>query len=116
MPDINLDALPLKFQQTHYKLIDGWLSRYVQREMGPVFQIIPREPLGSLDDPIPETVEIVELQLSDQTVDGARVLYVIPRNPASQTTIENWTAKHSETPKDDFDWVPFVGSVNASAR
>lgn len=108
MTDVNLDQLPPKFGQIHYKQIDRWLSRYLCGKAGPVFQVIPREPLGPVSDGVSSaTVCVVELMLSDQHVDGDRVLYVLPRNPASQILMEAWAAQYANTTQEQFDWHPF---------
>ena len=90
MTDVNLDYLPPKFSQIHINLIDRWLNEYLRGEAPPNRLIIPYEPLGSveLESAWPETVDVVDLMLSDQRVDGDRVLYALPRDPASQTLME----------------------------
>lgn len=112
MTDVNLDQLPPKFWQIHYKQIDCWLSEYLRDEAGPVFQIIPREPLGPVSDGVSNaTVCVVELMLSDQRIDGDRVLYVLPRNPPSQILMEAWAAQYAQTTQEQFDWHPFSEAV-----
>lgn len=95
--------LPLLFRQVHQRQLErGW------RDHGPVFRIIPREPLGhaetnpSKEAVVSETITVVTVRC----IRNGDVVRFEAFSPADLEVAARWAEKHRDTPIEDFTWMP----------
>lgn len=76
------------------------------RRQGPVFRIIPREPLGSVtfDGSLMPDGVVTVVMLSCAVDHGT--LRVEAYSEADLAVAEHWAEKHKNTPPEDFTWLP----------
>jgi hypothetical protein len=97
--------LPRLFHQIHQREIEDGFRRH-----GPVFRIIPKEPLGaaSLDRPL-DTVDLTVTVVTIRCINDRGSVRVEAYSDGDLKVAQEWASRHRDTPPEDFTWFPELG-------
>lgn len=95
--------LPSLFLQIHQREIEASFHKY-----GPIFRIIPKEPLGAviMDSQLLEVENLTVTVVTIRCVNDHGALRAEAFSEPDMIAARQWAEKHRNTPVEDFTWFP----------
>lgn len=93
--------IPRKFRAVHSKVLEQ-----AYHVSGPVFNMLPKEPIGRVSDKPLDLTEMTVTMVSVRVTNDRGTLRIEPFSPADLAVMEDWEVRHRDTPVEEFDWLP----------